>query len=246
VRIFAAAAFVSLQLLILFTGNYTFFNWLSIALCIMLLDDDLLRRFLPSRFVERLAAIEVQPMKKVKRILQIVVASVLICLDAATIAGPATLPELKSFVSPFGISNGYGLFAVMTTERNEIIIEGSDDRVHWLEYELPFKPGDLKKAPPIVAPFQPRLDWQLWFASLSDFQSEPWFGHLMFHVLRGTPEVMHLFSKNPFPNTPPKYVRASFYRYQFTDPQTLFKSGQWWRRTYIGEYFPTASLNGPQ
>src|SRR5207302_416589 len=118
------------------------------------------------------------------------------------------------------VTNRYGLFAVMTTSRREIIIEGSDDGVEWKPYEFKYKPGDVKDGLHWVAPFQPRLDWQMWFAALSDFQNNPWFEQLMFRLLEGRPEVTSLLASNPFPNSPPRFVHAVLYDYHFTDWST--------------------------
>jgi lipase maturation factor 1 len=287
-RIVAAALIVGLQCLIESTGNYTFFNLLTIALCLLLLDDQFMfcaRKFVlawwkPAQAegvspesggapaVAKINADENEtdrdnvqeteidaasrPRQPVRTFIRqngfiCCAAFLLVGLDLTHVTGLALPPfdYLAAVTSPFGISNGYGLFAVMTTARDEIIIEGSNDKVTWLAYELPFKPGDLRRPPPIVAPLQPRLDWQLWFASLSNYEQEPWLGHLMFKLLKGTPEVERLFRFDPFAGSAPKFIRASMYTYTFTDLQTLFQTGAWWRRTYKGPYFPVAALNGP-
>ncbi len=245
-RFAAAGLITSLQLLIAATGNYTFFNLLTIVLCVPLLDDGYVLRFLPTRLKSRVRLQEnsTKSVPRAKKWIVSAIAVSLLTLSATRMVG-LQVPILSSLVSPFGVSNGYGLFAVMTTVRNEIIIEGSDDGLNWREYELPCKPGDLGRAPPIVAPFQPRLDWQLWFASLTSYAQEPWFGHLMFRLLSGSDDVLHLFSKVPFKEHPPQFVRAKLYKYEFTSLADLFKSGSWWKRTYESDYFPTASLSGP-
>ena len=244
-RLAAAAQITALLVLIALTGNYTYFDILSIILCVPLLDDHVTSFLLPRWLKERALPESVEDPGKSKLLGLKFIAALLIVLTASKVTG-VNVPFLTNLTAPFGISNGYGLFAVMTTVRNEIIIEGSKDGKNWLEYELPYKPGDVRRAPPIVAPLQPRLDWQLWFASLTDYREEPWFGHLMLRLLTGSRDVLHLFSKNPFDNVaPPKYVRASLYRYEFTSLDTLLKTGVWWRRSYVGPYFPAASLEGP-
>ena len=144
--------------------------------------------------------------------------------------------------APFGITNTYGLFAVMTTSRPEIIVQGSNDGDTWLDYEFKFKPGDLKKAPRWVAPYQPRLDWQMWFAALSNYQSNPWFSNFMVRLLQGSPDVLGLLAKNPFPGSPPKYIRALVFDYSFTDFATRRATGDWWARVPRGLYFPATAL----
>ena len=144
--------------------------------------------------------------------------------------------------APFGIVNTYGLFAMMTTTRPEIIVQGSSDGQTWLDYEFKYKPGDLRRAPGWVAPFQPRLDWQMWFAALSGRRGAPWFDNFMVRLLQGSPEVGRLLSKDPFPASPPKYVRALLFYYGFTDFPTRRATGDWWRRSPRGAYFPEISL----
>jgi hypothetical protein len=149
---------------------------------------------------------------------------------------------LVRVAAPFGIVNTYGLFAVMTTSRPEIIVQGSNDGETWLDYEFKFKPGDLKKAPRWVAPLQPRLDWQMWFAALSNYRGNPWFSNFMVRLLQGSPEVSGLLGKNPFPGAPPKYIRALAFDYSFTGAATRRATGDWWQRTPRGRYFPEMTL----
>jgi hypothetical protein len=149
---------------------------------------------------------------------------------------------LDAQIAPFRSVNDYGLFAVMTTTRNEIIVEGSDDGVTWLPYEFKYKPGDVSRRPGFVEPFQPRLDWQMWFAALGDYRQNPWFVNFCARLLQGSPEVLALLAHNPFPNRPPRYMRAELYEYHFTNLQEHHASGTWWRREWVGEYLPAFSL----
>ena len=139
-------------------------------------------------------------------------------------------------MAPLKLVNGYGLFAHMTMKRPEIVVEGSNDTKTWLEYSFKWKPGDLNERPRWVAPYQPRLDWQMWFAALSPPDRNPWFGGLLVRLLQGSPEVLGLLESNPFPDTPPKYVRAVMYQYHFTDLSTLRDEGRWWSRERLGVY----------
>ena len=151
---------------------------------------------------------------------------------------PAPVEILARYTSPFQIVNSYGLFAVMTTERLEIVVEGSDDGQQWRAYEFPYKPGDVNRAPRWAAPYQPRLDWQMWFAALSDYRSNPWFVAFVERLLEGSPEVVALLQKNPFPDHPPRYVRAVTYDYRFTTWDERRQTGAWWHREPHGEYLP--------
>jgi hypothetical protein len=145
-------------------------------------------------------------------------------------------------VSPLQIVNSYGLFAVMTTTRPEIVIEGSNDGATWLPYEFKYKPGDLSRRPAWVAPHQPRLDWQMWFAALGDYQSDPWIVRFLVRLLQGSPDVLRLLERNPFPDAPPHYVRAMLYQYRFATPAERRSTGAWWSRELKGVYVPAGSL----
>jgi hypothetical protein len=154
---------------------------------------------------------------------------------------PAPLSGIEDQVQALHAVNRYGLFAVMTTTRPEIVIEGSDDGSNWRAYEFKYKPGDLDRPLPWVAPHQPRLDWQMWFAALSNHQDAPWFSNFVLRLLEGSPEVLGLLATNPFPDSPPKLIRASMYDYHFTGADRR-STGAVWRREYLGEYFPVVSL----
>jgi hypothetical protein len=130
----------------------------------------------------------------------------------------------------------------MTTSRLEIVIEGSNDGATWLPYEFKFKPGDTKRRPRFVAPHQPRLDWQMWFAALGTHRHNPWLIHLCVRLLRGSPHVLALFRGNPFPNAPPRYLRAVLFEYHFTGFASRRKTGAWWWRQEKGIYLPVVSL----
>jgi len=255
-RFMAAGAIILLQVLIMFTGNYTFFNLLTISLCVLLFDDTFLQRFFPKKIRDsldqKLSINEPKHMGLYKRLGIGILAAIIIFLGGiqlgGVIIGSQNLPRILQVafigVSPFRIVNNYGLFKVMTTFRPEIVIEGSNDGENWLEYGFKYKPGDIKKSPPWVEPHQPRLDWQMWFAALGGYQNNPWFVNLMVRLLEGSPDVLRLLGKNPFPNGPPRYVRALLYEYRFTDLGTKRATGDWWRRELKGVYFYPISLNG--
>jgi len=253
-RFLGCAAIGSLQILILLTGNYTFFNWLTLALCLLLLDDFVLERVVPREF-SRCFSPNSQPSIlncSLRWPRPLIMVLTVIILSASSFQLAATLGCRSSLLAPFGwvagqlapfrTVNNYGLFAVMTTERREIIIEGSDDGVNWLPYEFKYKPGDVNRRPAFVAPFQPRLDWQMWFAALGDYRENPWFVQFCQSLLKGSPDVVALLEKNPFPDKPPHYIRAEFYDYHFTSFAERRATGSWWKREFIGEYLPPISL----
>ena len=155
---------------------------------------------------------------------------------------PVPVLALYQIARPLHLVNHYGLFAVMTTERPEIILEGSEDEENWRPYEFRYKPGDLKRRPVFVAPHQPRLDWQMWFAALGRLETNPWVLNLGIRLLQGSPEVLRLFEKNPFENSLPRYVRAIAYDYQFTSFEERKETGDWWKRGEPRLYMPSISL----
>jgi predicted DCC family thiol-disulfide oxidoreductase YuxK len=235
-RFFGGLCLLFLQTLILVTGNYTFFNLLTMALCLFLFDDAALAKL-------RLRNRRVQ----IKPGLAIAVSGIILVLSASELGGmffgsSEEANDLVRWAAPFGIVNTYGLFAVMTTTRPEIIVQGSNDRATWLDYEFKYKPGDLQKPPRWVAPHQPRLDWQMWFAALSGARGAPWFDNFMVRLLQGSQEAHALLAKDPFQGAPPKYVRALLFNYSFTDFSSRRATGNWWKRTPRGMYFPEISL----
>lgn len=154
---------------------------------------------------------------------------------------PVELPTTPvSALDPFRIANRYGLFAIMTRGRYEIEFQGSDDGQKWLAYPFRFKPQDPAKAPGIYAPYQPRFDWNLWFASLTTWREEEMIvPRTERALLRGSRDVLELFAGNPFPKAPPKQVRAVLWQYWFTTPDERRATGMWWRREQLGLYAPT-------
>jgi hypothetical protein len=226
IRRVAAWIVLALQTLILLTGNYTFFNLLAIILTLFLFVEP---KPAPSGRVHLAVDIAL--------VAFIGIVSGCVTLQMFSVDMPGESAVLRA-AEPLRIVNSYGLFAVMTTERPEIVVEGSNDGATWLAYEFPYKPGDLRRAPPIVAPHQPRLDWRMWFAALGNYQSNRWFVSFMLRLLQGEPSVVRLLQYNPFPNAPPKFIRARVYQYHFT------KFGQpgWWTREERGLYFPVVSL----
>ena len=249
IRFFGAGLLLGLQALIFATGNYTFFNLLSAAITVFLFDDQALRGIVwTPRRVREWVMREPARTGRAGRLVAAMLTLVILPLGFVRIIDNVTsqLPEpvelLVRYTSPFQMVNSYGLFAVMTTERLEIVVEGSDDRQQWQAYEFPYKPGDVNRAPRWAAPYQPRLDWQMWFAALGDYRTNPWFVSFAERLLEGSPEVVALLEKNPFPDHPPRYVRARTYDYRFTTWDEHRRTGAWWHREPHGEYLPTVGL----
>lgn len=249
IRFIAGHLFIAFQVFIILTGNYNFFNLLAIAFCLFLFDDAALNWMLPARLKEKLIVgkqIEIVPVKNTLAasfICCFVLSVSLTQLYRLFINDPlAAMNDYVRIISPLNIINTYGPFAIMTTRRVEINIEGSNDGEVWQEYIFKFKPGDMDKPPRWIIPHQPRLDWQMWFAALSNHKHHPWFGNLVYRLLQGSPEVTRLFKYNPFPDKPPLFIRASAYEYHFTKPSIRKTTGNWWSREYLGNYFPVTKL----
>jgi len=152
---------------------------------------------------------------------------------------PAPLPTTPvALLDPFRIANRYGLFAVMTRGRYEIEFQGSNDGQTWTAYPFRHKPQELDKAPRIYAPYQPRLDWNLWFASLGEWRDNPIVLRTERRLLSNDPDVLTLFAANPFPQGPPRQVRAVLWQYWFTSMEEKRQHGLWWRRELLGLYAP--------
>ena len=240
----AAWSIISLQILIFITGNYTFFNVLTVAICLFLFDDRELARFTPDRILTR----DSEPLNRVQRGLIAALAGIIVMLGVGRIIetftgdAPEPLKLLVRISSPFEIVNSYGLFAVMTTTRPEIIVEGSPDGDHWTPYVFRYKPGPLDRAPRWIQPFQPRLDWQMWFAALGNYRQNLWFVGFVVRLLEGSKDVEDLLDSNPFPDHPPRYIRAMLFEYSFTGFETHRKTGAWWKREPLGVYLPPVGM----
>jgi predicted DCC family thiol-disulfide oxidoreductase YuxK len=247
-RFFAAFGVLLLQTCILITGNYNWFNLQTMLLCLPLFDDATLEKIGLGR-VRRLApnlARGAAPRPAVRLVVgalaALIVLTSLIKMDERFGGDqPAAALAIDRFIEPLHIVSAYGLFAVMTTERDEIVIEGSDDGLAWREYEFWYKPGDVERRPPWNIPHQPRLDWQMWFASLENPQGLPWLWGFIRRLLENEPTVTALLKKNPFPDKPPTFLRGEFYDYAFSDRQEKAK-GLWWDRRLLGLYFPVVRL----
>ncbi|KAJ9576239.1 hypothetical protein L9F63_006901 [Diploptera punctata] len=337
VRIIAFYLQVFLQVAIILTGNYNFFNLITIVLCISLLDDEFFYRkktqkgdnamrillgkiltaaiyggvlyatytlfsirITPSYFIDCDVGFTKQQFDwALSRVvpatvyiglasLAVIIAEALIAsvlnytgtfsklstifttvsfgLAAAFIFGISTVPY--SNLHPSGnntvvpvlrhwhtrlnhlqITNSYGLFRRMTGVggRPEVILEGSNHiDGPWQEFNFLYKAGNVNSTPPFVAPHQPRLDWQMWFAALGTYHQNPWLMSLAYRILHGQPEVLQLLdtAKSPFPTKPPKYLKASLYHYHYT-PWSQRMSGTWWTREKVGEYFPVFTRDHP-
>jgi hypothetical protein len=245
-RVAAFALLVALQIGIAATGNYGFFNLLSLVLCVTALDDTALRGLVPRRGKPAPVPPADAWVAPLRRVPAFVLAAAVLPLSLghmqARLLGADTVPgPMLSWMraaAPWRSVNAYGLFANMTTTRREIVVEGSSDGEEWLAYEFRWKPGDPSRRPGFVQPHMPRLDWQMWFAALSG-RPPAWFTSLEERLLEGSPAVLALLGTNPFPDAPPRFLRAMIWDYRFADPAERERTGVWWVRTRPVPYGPT-------
>lgn len=256
VRIICFFLVTPFQIGIILTANYTFLNYLVLCLGFLLLDDGFLRSVLPQRWKQPAATPETSPVGHwsqywfvMRRTLAGIALGLVFYVTTILLLGivseggffpaiPSWARRPSDFVEPFRIANQYGLFAVMTHVRYEVEFQGSNDGQTWTPYPFRYKPQDISRAPGIYAPYQPRFEWNLWFASLGGWRENPFVLQTEERLLTNSPPVLYLFAGNPFPNAPPQKVRAVIWQYWFTDWETKRKTGAWWRRELLGLYAP--------
>jgi lipase maturation factor 1 len=253
------------QIGIILTSNYAFLNYLVLALGFLLLDDRYMSkyflRWMPKRFatsLNKMLNIDARESgdaadagrssgRQLLNTAQVWIAGFFLgwifyatAIQMILIVFPmAPLPLAPAeFLEPFRIADRYGLFATMTPARYEVEFQGTYDGQTWTAYPFRYKPQDPSHAPGIYAPYQPRFEWNLWFASLDTWQRNRFVVSAEEHLLENTPAVLTLFSSNPFPSNPPRQVRAVIWQYWFTDEDEK-RQGLWWRRTLLGLYAPT-------
>ena len=249
------------QIGVILTANYTFLNYLVLALGIFLLDDRFLARFVPKAWRAQLketvspaATAQESAAPNWQRIWARQLAALKLTLTAVMFAWlfysstvllllmiwpTAPFPYAPvAALQPFRVADRYGLFARMTRGRYEIEFQGSNDGENWTAYPFRYKPQNPYEAPRIYAPYQPRFDWNLWFASLGHWRSDPIVPRAEERLLEGSPDVLALFAGNPFPQ-PPRQIRVLLWQYWFTSMPEKRQQGLWWRRQLLGNYAPT-------
>lgn len=239
IRLITFVGLFGLQFFIWGTGNLSFLNHLTAAFCVILLNNSVLEAI-------GLTAPAITQSSLWIDIPLTIAASILLALQVLRLCYHFIyLPIFEKIfkpLDPFHIINRYGLFAVMTTKRYEIVVEGSMDGVEWKEYLFKYKPTEVDYRPRRISPYQPRLDWQAWFLPFSQFGKDRWFTSFLGHLLQGTPEVLKLLKHNPFPEKPPIFVRSLAYEYVFSTPEEKKQHGWWWKRNFVGIYSPSISL----
>ncbi len=233
------------QALIMASGNLSWLNFLTIILAIPTLDDRLLSKLIPLRVPE------LRQPQITYRAIVIALAVWVAYLSINPIRNMLSPRQvMNTAYNPYHIVGTYGAFGSITRTRYEVIVEGTDEVVltqstKWREYEFRGKPGDPTRAPPQIAPYHLRLDWLMWFAAMSDYYQHPWFIHFVAKLLQDDRAVLSLLRSNPFPNQAPRYVRAQLYVYHFTTYEERKKTGLWWHREFVDQYFPPVSLQTP-
>ena len=249
----AGLAMIGFQLSLIATGNLSLLNWLTIAAIVACFDDRFLCRLAPRRLGARVEAARAAavPSRWQRRCVL-----ALFALYAALSVAPllnllSSEQKMNHSFNRWHLAGAYGAFGSMVDQRHEIVFEGSPDAADppgregvWLEYDLPCKPGDPMRRPCIAAPYQYRLDWQMWFASRASVSQYPWAAHLAWKLLHGDPTVLRLIDHNPFPERPPRRIRALLYRYRFADPDD--PSRAWWQRERVTTWLPPLSADDPE
>ncbi len=232
------------QLFLILSGNLSWLNYATIVLCIPCFDDALLARMIPIR----------HSIPAALSLGQIIAVGLLTLLVLWLSIGPARnllsrRQLMNASFEPLHLVNTYGAFGHITRRRLEVIVQGTDSdaadpAAEWREYEFKGKPGDIGRRPCWVSPYHYKLDWQMWFAAMSPYWDHPWFLRLLAKLLTGDREILGLMARNPFPQKPPRFIRAELYLYRFTrrgDP-----AGNWWERSRVDVYLPAIALTDPE
>jgi hypothetical protein len=230
----AGCIFIAFQITLIISGNLSFLNWLTMVPAIACFDDEFLR-------AKRSAPAASKTHRWVANGYAVIVGFLSI---APTMNLLSNRQAMNASFDPLHLVNTYGAFGTVSRTRDEIIFEGSRDGTHWEEYEFPCKPGDPKRRPCLVSPYHYRLDWQMWFAAMSNYDEEPWLIEIVDKLLRGDHSIDPLLAKDPFAGgPPPKWVRARLVRYHMTSWSN--RSEGWWVRGQSSEYLRPIALGDP-
>ena len=249
-RFVAAWLTIIMQLMIMATSNHNFFNLLTILLCLLLFDDQAVNAVTGWRWLNRLGERIPRP-GRIANSFAMLLAAVIVSTSVTmmwAVWGKRDLPALMDkpvrWAVQWHLINNYHVFPVITTERPELLVEGSNDGIFWHPYVFRYKAGEPARIAPFIVPHQPRLDWQMWFAALSPPHARTAFWIIDFRqrLLEGSPDVLALLSSNPFPDEPPAYIRVRIEKYRFTTMDERRDSGNWWDVEPLGMYLPPAAL----
>ena len=247
VRHIAGVLLITFQIFLIVSGNLSFLNYLTIVPFVACLDDTFLRRLVPQSIVTRAqtaaSTSQSSPIHAgISMMLLILIALLSIPPVLNLVSGRQIM---NTSFTRLDLVNTYGAFGTVGRERDEIVFEGTNSlfltNAQWKEYEFKAKPGDPNRRPPFIAPYQPRIDWQIWFAAMASPAQYPWTFHFIWKLLHNDPGTLLLIANNPFPEKPPHYIRARLYRYRFASPGEK----PWWHRELIGEWLPPLSIDDP-
>ena len=250
-RHLAGAILLLFQIFLICSGNLSFLNYLTIVPILACFDDSLLGRILPRWLVRKAVLAESRAVPS--EVQRWVVWGLVALVGALSIYPVANLlsgsQAMNASFNQLDLVNTYGAFGSVGKARNEIVFQGTDDptpddSARWKEYEFVCKPGDPMRRPCIVSPYQPRIDWQIWFAAMSTPERYPWTVHLIWKLLHNDPGALSLLAGNPFPEAPPRFIRARLFRYRFAPPGN--PTGAWWDRESIGNWIPPLSSDDPR
>ena len=247
----AGLVIVLFQVTLIASGNLSFLNWLTLVPALACFDDSFWAKILPRPLAAcaMRAATQAQPSLSMNRA----------ALGVACIVGVLSLQPMLNLISPrqimntsfdpLDLVNTYGAFGTVGRERLNVVFEGTDaevldDRATWKAFPYRALPVELNQMPRQIAPYQPRLDWQMWFAAMATPDEYPWTLHLLWKLLHNDPGALSLFGSNPFPEKPPRYIRAVLYRYQFEPPGN--PEGKWWKREELRTWLPPLSVDDPR
>ena len=246
----AAVITILFQATIFASGNLSWLNFLTMVLAIPAIDG----RYLAAVFsivhpIRQAAAAAATAPSPVFRSIVIALAVLVCWLSIGPVRNMLSPNQvMNTSFNPYHLVGTYGAFGSITRQRFEIVVEGTSDNTltsstEWKEYEFRGKPGDPRRMPAQIAPYHLRLDWLMWFAAMSDYREHPWFVNFMAKLLENDRAMLSLLKSNPFPETPPKWVRARLYEYRFASSETHRQTGAWWVRTEAGMWFPPVSLD---
>jgi len=248
-RHIAGILMISFQCILISSGNLAYLNWLTIVPFIACFDDSFLRHILPRFIVSRATVSAAAPQPHAGYFVATTCVAILVgVLSISPVLNLFSGSQIMNgSFDPLDLVNTYGAFGSVGREREELVFEGTHDdlitsHTEWKAYEFPYKPGDPMRRPPIISPYYGRLDWQIWFAAMASPQEYPWTLHFIWKLLHNDPGVLSLLANNPFPDSPPHYVRARLYKYQFAPPGDR----AWWRRTLVGDWLPPLTTSDLQ
>jgi hypothetical protein len=236
----AAVLMIATQVYLVVSGNYAWLNWVTIVVMTAAIADPVLQGFVPGLATVPASAFVPAPAWFTAAVIGLTLLVVVLSwFPVRNLLSPRQ--AMNASFDPFRLVNTYGAFGSVSRVRDEVVVEGTDAEVveagtTWREYEFQGKPGDVRRMPPQFAPYHLRLDWLMWFLPLSSRYGERWFVPFLVRLLEGDRPTLALLRSNPFPDRPPRFVRAQLYRYRFTSWRERRETGAWWVRTPLGEY----------